>query len=315
MAVEILFLLPGLFLLVLANYTEKKKDLRIITQVFLSLVVILFILLGAMTLAMDNPEITKTIKNPAAYGYGIILSGIIALLLFLKPLRAKLAKVIGIEADNWLHVTALVFAVLLTGMTVATMASTDLKSLTGGVKLSTDSVILQDVFFVAVSLFGVGWLVRRKLKETLQRLGVVKPSLKDLALSGVFVAVIFAVMIVIGLVALLLGFESDALETKGDPTIQLLGEITILTAIIFSLGAGIGEEILFRGAMQPRMGLVLTSIVFALTHIQYPQPVNMAAIFSISIIIGYERKIANTTACMITHTVYDLILFLAIALA
>ena len=47
----------------------------------------------------------------------------------------------------------------------------------------------------------------------------------------------------------------------------LLGSIPgILT---LGLAAGIGEETLFRGALQPRFGLLITSLLFALLHSQY----------------------------------------------
>jgi hypothetical protein len=88
-----------------------------------------------------------------------------------------------------------------------------------------------------------------------------------------------------------------------------------LTAILFALGAGIGEEILFRGAMQPRFGIILSSIIFAVMHIQYFDIVSMGTLFLISATLGYERKMTNTTAAIITHTLYDLVLLLMVAMA
>jgi membrane protease YdiL (CAAX protease family) len=42
---------------------------------------------------------------------------------------------------------------------------------------------------------------------------------------------------------------------------------TPVEIIVISVLAGIGEEVLFRGAMQPEWGLVATSLVFGLFHI------------------------------------------------
>jgi len=39
--------------------------------------------------------------------------------------------------------------------------------------------------------------------------------------------------------------------------------------LLLGLSAGIGEEITLRGALQPKLGLALTSLLFAALHVQY----------------------------------------------
>ena len=80
-----------------------------------------------------------------------------------------------------------------------------------------------------------------------------------------------------------------------------------LLAVIFGVCAGVGEEILFRGAIQPRFGIPLTSLVFALMHSQYGVSFTVVGVFLTGIVLGYERKYLNTTACIVTHAVYDII--------
>lgn len=46
----------------------------------------------------------------------------------------------------------------------------------------------------------------------------------------------------------------------------MFGRITALDAVIISLAAGVGEEMLFRGVMQPELGLVAASVIFGLLH-------------------------------------------------
>jgi len=120
------------------------------------------------------------------------------------------------------------------------------------------------------------------------------------------------VIIAVGLVEKAARGGSNLLESSEDPTMQILGTITLVTAIIYSLGAGIGEEILFRGAAQPMFGIILTSVLFAVMHIQYFDLLSMSMLFTISVILGYERRFAGTVGCMITHALYDLILFLSV---
>jgi hypothetical protein len=311
MAVEVLAFLPGLLLLVLANYTEKRKELRILTQIFLGLSIVLVILTGAASAMLTGDE-SPGLKNAPLYGYIIVLTGLASLLFFLRPVRAALAKVINIRPDNWLHATCLVFAMLLIGMSLATAAAFDVISLSKTAGTGPESIVIQDAFFVLLALFGVGWLTRRKWKAVLKRLDLRVPKPKEVGWSLVFLALIFAVIIAIGLAEKAAKGGSNLLETNEDPTIQILGAITVVTAIIYSLGAGIGEEILFRGAAQPMFGIALTSALFAIMHIQYFDVLSMSMLFIISVILGYERKFAGTVGCIITHTLYNLILFLSV---
>ncbi len=47
---------------------------------------------------------------------------------------------------------------------------------------------------------------------------------------------------------------------------QVLGKVSVPMAIYLSLVTSIGEELLFRGAIQPFAGLLLTSILFGMLH-------------------------------------------------
>ena len=46
----------------------------------------------------------------------------------------------------------------------------------------------------------------------------------------------------------------------------LFGRVSATQIAVISLAAGIGEELLFRGVLQPELGLVTASVVFGLLH-------------------------------------------------
>jgi membrane protease YdiL (CAAX protease family) len=46
----------------------------------------------------------------------------------------------------------------------------------------------------------------------------------------------------------------------------LLGEIRLADCVLLALASGVAEEAFFRGALQPRIGLVAASLVFGLAH-------------------------------------------------
>ncbi len=79
----------------------------------------------------------------------------------------------------------------------------------------------------------------------------------------------------------------------------------ILFALLIGVGAGLGEETLFRGAVQPVLGVTLTSILFASMHVQYGPSLLLGYVFVLSISLGLLRRYINTTASFIAHAGYN----------
>lgn len=46
----------------------------------------------------------------------------------------------------------------------------------------------------------------------------------------------------------------------------LLGPLSSMEIAVFALASGVAEEVFFRGALQPDLGLVITSVIFGLVH-------------------------------------------------
>ena len=83
--------------------------------------------------------------------------------------------------------------------------------------------------------------------------------------------------------------------------------------IFISFCAGTGEEIFFRAAIQPYLGLWLTSIIFVAIH-GYLNPFNWRISiygFFMTLIIagfGYLMEYSGLITVIIAHTIFDLIL-------
>lgn len=87
--------------------------------------------------------------------------------------------------------------------------------------------------------------------------------------------------------------------------------------LFYSFCAGVGEEIFFRGAVQPFLGIWITSIIFVLLHgyISFKNlPLTLYGIFLIlvSSSFGYLFDIYGIFACIAAHFLFDVILFLYI---
>jgi hypothetical protein len=72
----------------------------------------------------------------------------------------------------------------------------------------------------------------------------------------------------------------------------------------------VGEEILFRGALQPRLGIGLSAALFAVLHVQYQIP-GILMIFAVGVGLGLVKRRTSTTFTIVVHVVYDLAAFLA----
>jgi membrane protease YdiL (CAAX protease family) len=94
-----------------------------------------------------------------------------------------------------------------------------------------------------------------------------------------------------------------------DATTQhLFGGLTDTPGLIaLALIPGICEETLFRGALQPRLGIIVTALLFTSIHAEYGLSLDVPTIFAIAIGLGLIRKYTNTTASMTAHVTYNLI--------
>lgn len=161
---------------------------------------------------------------------------------------------------------------------------------------------------VLIALAGVGWLVRRRWRATAERLGLGPLSLTH---SGMIL------LGLVGAIALNAGMESlqhvafPALWERDQEATRIIAlEMTVATALLLGLSAGVGEEVLLRGALQPRMGILATSVIFACGHVQYSW-FGMLTITLLGVLLGFVRRQTNTTAAIVVHMLYDVFAVLA----
>jgi membrane protease YdiL (CAAX protease family) len=155
---------------------------------------------------------------------------------------------------------------------------------------------------VALALAGIGFGLTRGFRESLARLGL-RPLTRRQIVLAVAVAALFQV-IVGGLEYLesVLLPSVHALEDRFG--YEFVGLPPWVGAVLTSLAAGIGEEVLFRGAIQPRLGIVLTSVLFGALHVQYQVP-GMTVIVLIGLGLGIVKERTSTSVVILTHVLYD----------
>jgi hypothetical protein len=83
--------------------------------------------------------------------------------------------------------------------------------------------------------------------------------------------------------------------------------LTSLPGVLtLGLAAALGEESVFRGALQPRFGLILTAVLFALLHSNYGITLSTVLVFAVGMVLGLLRQRYNTTASMLAHAIYNI---------
>ena len=97
---------------------------------------------------------------------------------------------------------------------------------------------------------------------------------------------------------------------------EMIGWVVALPAAVralLSLSAGVVEETFFRGLLQPRAGIALSTILFVMAHMSYEQAFLLIGVTLLSILFAWlVRWRQNLWAAITAHTVFDAIQLLIV---
>ncbi|MEZ4657525.1 MAG: CPBP family intramembrane glutamic endopeptidase [Caldilineaceae bacterium] len=271
-------------------------------------------------LGLPITDLTQNIDSLAMLGAGIWIPALVGLLLLTPWARRRLARVIPIDPASPVHAVALACTMLVVINLIATLGiglgnlSESLQAQTdaeGGSQSAVTTISLwgQQIITALWALVGVGWLVRRSWGQSLRRLGITALSGRRLLIGiGLGVAMVPVVVIVEYVANTLLGVGVDPdVEAL---TEQLIGPLFSSPFGILTLGlaAALGEETIFRGALQPRFGLIFTALLFALVHSNYGITISTLIVFVLGCVLGLVRLRFSTSTSMVVHAVYNMAL-------
>lgn len=312
-----------ILIIVLANLVAESDDKNIhriytlLLIVFNGFVALLGLLaVGAAPLFLSNlAAFDLPNLDIVAAGWSLFFIGLWGLLVSLQPTRRLLGRIMPIDPSSPVHTLALVLTGYLVGNTLLTLVLGGLEELAEtAVAVTVADVVIQQLAFVAVAFVGVGVIIRRDPKSTLDRLGLVRPTATQLLIGLAWIAILVFMQGLAG--GIWAWLNPDLAATLEGLNESLLGDFdTVGEWLILALAAGIGEEILFRGAIQPVFGLGITSLLFAVVHVQYGFTPITVVVFLIGIILGLIRKRYNTTTAIFVHVGYNFTLGLLSLLA
>ncbi len=297
-----------------ANLAVGKQWGLAVTTMFGAFAVSLLALFGLADLA-GLPLLSPTLGTQSRFALdaGMVVTAAAAAGFLLRPIRRDVTALIPIDPDNPVHELALVFAVALLGLQVSAIAFTDVLASNNSQPPLTVLDLLEDELpFLVTAIVGVGIFIRRSPVESARRLGVVVPAWWQLPLAVACAGVFFGVSQASDALS---HVWSPALAHRVDMTTQhVFGQLdNPLGIAAIALIPGICEEVMFRGALQPRLGLVLTALLFTSIHTEYGLSFDTLAIFVIAIGLGLIRKYTNTTTSCACHVSYNLLVGIGIA--
>ena len=273
----------------------------------------LFLLLGfpAGLLVVAGLACLVTLQSPRL-GAILLIVGLGLGLPLLRPFRRWMATVTPLDPASPVDMVGLSLLLATIGVlslavaiaTGSTDAPAEIQSAT------TADLVVQLGAEVALAYAAVGWWFHRSFRQASQRLGLRKPTWGTVGVALGFVVLGFVVATTGSVLTEV--FQPGATEQLEQVTEQLTAEVqNPVGAAVLGISAGIGEELLFRGAFQPRFGIVLTALAFALIHTgQYGFTFVVLGLFGMGLLLGWERNRYGTTAAIITHAVFNFLVVL-----
>lgn len=124
--------------------------------------------------------------------------------------------------------------------------------------------------------------------------------------------VVLTILVGLGALVWALGGE-DALPQEAPPIVPWIASLPVALRLAVSASAGFAEELFFRGFLQPRIGVALSTALFALAHLSYDQPTMLVGVTLLSLTFAWiVRWRQSIWAAIVAHAVFDAIQLLVV---
>jgi uncharacterized protein len=291
-----------------AHFADERPALRVALYVVFGLAAAAMTAFGVMVIALADSFAAELGDDAIGVRGGLFLlaTGVVIGLILLPPVRVALSHVMPLKSRSMPDMVGLIVIIGVSVLMIWTIDLTFAEEAADDDFGTMDglSLVFQALLLVGIAYFAVGGAINRDFASVRDRLGLHAVTSRQVAISIMLIVPLFIVSALGGVLTEIFqpGLTDDIDEIMGEVTGDLMN---VQGALLIGLSAGIGEEILFRGAMQPKYGIIFTSIIFTLIHVQYGFSFVMLGVFLTSIIFGIQRIKMNTTACIITHAAYN----------
>ena len=162
------------------------------------------------------------------------------------------------------------------------------------------------LFLISTALL---FLLDPDLKAMFKKLGFPGGLLNTLLYTVGGLVAVFAALFIISFALFMLGVNDQG---KVVDKISGLPVYILLFAVFF---APFSEELFFRGFLVPRIGIIGSAALFAVSHITYGSIAEIAGVLTVGLILGAVFKYSKSiTPCILIHLIYNGISIAAIKL-
>jgi membrane protease YdiL (CAAX protease family) len=147
-------------------------------------------------------------------------------------------------------------------------------------------------------------------------LSTARPLLGEVGLGvaigvGAWIGVLGLLLVVGLIVGLVMGF--DQLPKEPPPVVPWLAGLPVGIRLAVSVSAGVVEETFFRGFLQPRIGIPLSTGMFVLAHLSYEAPFMLVGVTGLSLIYAFSVRLrGNIWPAVVAHALFDAVQLLVI---
>ncbi len=322
--------LPLMVLAMLAYLGVERTWAKGLTLLWLLALVLLvqFIYLVTSLAALEaatNLDATAGRLQAAAVLVGIGISPLIGAAAFFRTVRLRLRRFLPIDPDSFVHTVALAtvitftlasFAPLLVLGVPPLLSTVEEIGAEGGIGGRGSSGALRDDLYalgwmIPATIFAVGFGIRRSFRESINRLGLVRPTGRQMAAA---VGLAIGLVVVMQLVDTGIGTLWESMGwalTDAEAFEKLIAHaFSPVGALVIGITAGLGEELAVRGVLQPRLGILLSNIFFTGLHAAQYNWDALLSVFLIGLALGLIRQRSNTTTSAVVHGGYDFIVIM-----
>jgi len=253
---------------------------------------------------MDRPDAAHV----AAMQWSIA-AAFLCLLAALPPIQQQLARtfIAGPFPGHTARLTATMALVVLLLPVPAALIMPDLVELTrqsSAPLLEVPALVGQLLGELVFAVAAVGLGMGRGWRETFERLGLTGLRPHHPLVAAVGLAAVTGVNAGMEWIE---RTQFHELWLRDQEMVRMMAaHLGLGATIVLGLSAGIGEEVMVRGALQPRTGLFWAALLFAAGHVQYTW-FGMLTILAIGLTLGFIRRASNTTTVIVVHMLYDIV--------
>lgn len=306
--------------IVLANLGLRHRWAGVIASVWIGLLAAGTFLLGVSVLLLLglsrslryalNPQVPLGVFLVAALLL-ILLVPLALLVAFWARARRRLTARLPLDPDNPVHTAAVTLLILsfvtaLLQQVLLTALPAFAEQVFAAARYGSLEILIGELPFLVIGFLGVGIFVRRDFGQSLQRLGLVRPSWGQVALGLAAAGALFLASS--GLERLGAWLTPELSRQLMQNSENLFGHLTDpVSALVVGVSAGVCEEVLFRGALQPRLGIAATAVLFGVVHLNYGVSFSLLSVVLAAVVLGLLRRYANTSTSIVAHATLDIV--------